>query len=124
MLLAKHGLKMNFSKGKTECIMRPFGRGSQELVAGLQRIDGQKVTTVDDAVVRIVRSYKHLGTIHTATGNMTEEAADSVEVSRHGLHAGCCVSVQGRCRGAGGPHNGCRAPCGTARTRHTNAAAP
>ena len=33
--LAKRGLKMNFSKGKTERIMRPFGRGSQELVAGL-----------------------------------------------------------------------------------------
>ena len=47
--LAKHGLKMNFSKGKTECIMRLFGRGSQELVAGLQCIDGQKVITVDDA---------------------------------------------------------------------------
>ena len=58
--LAKHGLKMNFSKGKTECIMRLFGRGSQELVAGLQCIDGQKVTTVDDAVARIVRSYNHL----------------------------------------------------------------
>ena len=73
-VLAKHGLKMNFCKGKTECILRLFGRGSQELVAGLQRIDGQKVITVDDAVVRVVKSYKHLGTIHTATGNMTEEA--------------------------------------------------
>ena len=54
--LAKHGLKINFSKGKTECILRPFGRGSQELAAGLQRINGQKVITIDDAVVRVVRS--------------------------------------------------------------------
>ena len=43
-------------------------------MAGLQRIDGQKVLTVDEVAVRVVRSYKHLGTIHTATGNMTEEA--------------------------------------------------
>ena len=40
----------------------------------LQRIEGQKVITVDD----VVRSYKHLGTIHTATGNMTEEATARV----------------------------------------------
>ena len=82
--LAKHGLKMNFSKDKAECIMRLFGRGSQELVAGLQCIDDgdQKVITVDDAAVRIVRSYKHLGTIHTATGNMTEEATARVRVMR------------------------------------------
>ena len=64
--LAKHGLKMILSKGKTECTTRHIGRGSQELVAG-------PVLTVDDAVVRVVRSYKHLGTIHTATGNMMEE---------------------------------------------------
>ena len=47
-------------------------------MAGLQRIDGQRVIKVDDAVVRVVRSYKHLGTIHTATGNMTEEATAGV----------------------------------------------
>ena len=76
--LAKHSLKMSFSKGKTECILRPFGRGSLELMASLQRIDGQKVITVDDAVVRVVRSYKHLGTIRTTTGNMTEEATARV----------------------------------------------
>ena len=59
--LAKHGLQMNFSKDIIECVMRLLGRGSQEFVAGLQCIDGRKVITVDGAVVRIVRSYKHLG---------------------------------------------------------------
>ena len=49
--------------------------GSQDLVACLQRVGGQRVITVDDVVVRVVRSYKHLGTIHTATGNMTEATA-------------------------------------------------
>ena len=47
-------------------------------MASLQCIDGQRVITVDDAVVRVVRSCKHLGTIHTATGNMTEEATARV----------------------------------------------
>ena len=52
--LAKHGLLMNFSNGKTECILRPFGDGSQDLMACLQRVDDQRVTTVDDVVVRVV----------------------------------------------------------------------
>ena len=63
---------------KHECILRPFGHGSQDLVACLQRVDGQRVITVDGAVVRMVRSCKHLGTIHTATGNLTEEATARV----------------------------------------------
>ena len=54
--LAKHGLRMNFSKGKTECILRPFGQGSQDLVACLQRVCGQRVITVDDDAARVVRS--------------------------------------------------------------------
>ena len=63
---------------KHECILRPFGHGSQDLVACLQRVDGQRVITVDGTVVRMVRSYKHLGTIHTATGNLTEDATARV----------------------------------------------
>ena len=71
---------MNFSKGKTECILRHFGDDSQDLMACLQRVDDQTVITGDDVVVRVVRSYRHLCTIHTATGNMTEEARARVRV--------------------------------------------
>ena len=41
-------------QGKTECILRPFGDGSQDLMACLQRVDDQRVITVDDVVVRVV----------------------------------------------------------------------
>ena len=40
--LAKHGLLMNFSKGNTECILRPVGDGSQNLMACVPRVVDQK----------------------------------------------------------------------------------
>ena len=78
--LAKYGLKMNFSQGKTECILHPYGEGSQALMASLQRVDEQRVIPVDAVLVRVVRSYRHLGTIHAATGNLTEETRAKVRV--------------------------------------------
>ena len=64
-------------------------------MACLQRVDGQRVFTVNDAVVRVVRSYEQLGTFHTATGNMTEEATARVRT----MMAVCCA-LAGRVFGA------------------------
>ena len=64
--------------------MRLFGRGSQELVAGLQCIDGQKVITVDDAVVRIVRWHDpHSHWQHDGEGHSKSQSDDG-DVSRLG----------------------------------------
>ena len=82
--LAKHGLVHR-------------GHGSQDLVACLQRSDGERVITVDDAAVRVVRSYKHLGTIHPATGNMTEDARARVRATMAVYRA-----LAGRVFGSGG----------------------
>ena len=76
--LAKHGSQMNFSKGKLSANCGPLEMAHRDLMACLQYIDDQRVITVDD-VVRVVRSCRHLGTIHTATGNMTEEARARVK---------------------------------------------
>ena len=70
---AKHGLLMNFSKGKTECILRPFGDGSQ---------DEPRVITVDDVVVRVVRSCKHVGCRGAGVGPQTPNSARSCKCLR------------------------------------------
>ena len=80
----RYDMVLNFCKGKTECIVKLRGLGSRSVKKRLAYCldpDGVRVSVVPDVGVfgdvrlRIVDSYKHLGSHVSADGNCVPEAS-------------------------------------------------
>ena len=62
---ARHGFCLNTKKGKTECVITFAGKG---IMAAKRALDWQEdhaqLRYGDEGILRLVDSYKHLGTLH------------------------------------------------------------
>ena len=74
-IYAAHGMKLNFSQGKSEAILALRGKGSKALKAKLAEttVIPIKTAALGKVDLRIVDRYKHLGGIVTAGGTMLPE---------------------------------------------------
>ena len=75
----QHGLKVNFSAGKTEAMLVYRGRHAHRFYAKRRDEQGNEVIMLPEGApakfMHVVRVYKHLGGIVTANGSLQEEAA-------------------------------------------------
>ena len=70
----RHGLQLNVAPGKTEVLLFLAGQGRDQ-AQQLLKWDGDQASLVISPLlaVRVARSYKHLGTVQTRTGNRRQE---------------------------------------------------
>ena len=72
---ALHGLTLNFGPGKTEALLALRGPGAKALRKDIVSDGGIRVGA---AMLRVVCSYKHLGTLATAAGCPAQDATRRV----------------------------------------------
>ena len=62
---ARHGFCLNTRKGKTECVITFAGKGIMDAKRALDwQEDHAQLRYGDEGILRLVDSYKHLGTLH------------------------------------------------------------
>ena len=69
----RHGLTLSFAAGKTEAVLAIRGRGSQAMREELR--EAGFLVQAGAHQLRLVQSYKHLGTLVTATACPAQESA-------------------------------------------------
>jgi len=73
------GMKLNFKPNKSEVMVALRGPSAKRAAQSIERLDGQPVLTVNDHTsLRVIRKYRHLGTVCTATGAYGPEISHRV----------------------------------------------
>ncbi len=80
-------LEVNFSKGKTECLLILRGRGSQAVRAPLRSCDSagvfrERIEFAPGRFVRVTPSYKHVGALINTSSSLAAEAEKRVASAR------------------------------------------
>ena len=83
-LLAVFGLSLNMSPGKTEAFVTFRGQGAKDAASKLVHQDDHSHVSLDDGrLLRIVRSYVHLGTLTTPCGSYAQEVSRRTQSMLH-----------------------------------------
>ena len=83
-LLADFGLSLNMSPGKTEAFVTFRGKGAKDAASKLvHQDDHSHVPLHDGRLLRIVRSYVHLGTLTTPSGSYAQEVSRRTQSMLH-----------------------------------------
>ena len=82
--LAVFGLSLNMSPGKTEAFVTFRGQGAKDAASKLvHQDDHSHVPLHDGRLLRIVRSYVHLGTLTTPSGSYAQEVSRRTQSMLH-----------------------------------------
>ena len=90
-LLADLSLSLNVSPGKTEAFVTFRGKGAKDAASKFVHHDDQSHVPLHyGRLLRIVRSYFHLGSLTTPSGSYAQEVSRRTQSM---LHAVCCMRI-------------------------------
>ena len=81
-----HGLRINFSKGKTEVSLRLAGRNSRQTRVDIETQGGIPIRVANkEIMLSVVREYKHMGAISTPSRAIRPEAMQRAASAKQAL---------------------------------------
>ena len=82
-----HGLKVNMSAGKTECLLRVVGPGKKQVLRSIHSCGGVIFQTPFDGSAKLVvgKYYKHMGCLTRPDGRVASEISHRVGETRSAL---------------------------------------